>query len=85
MLARQESIQEPLRRKANANRPPRAYFYGFLFLAFIIAPAMAPAVSAQTTSTIAGTVRDKQGLAITGAEVHVASPELGIERMNTIV
>lgn len=35
---------------------------------------------AQTTSTIQGTVRDKQGFAVAGAEVHVTSTALAVDR-----
>ncbi len=43
-----------------------AWFSLFFFL-------LVPGLPAQTTSTITGTVRDKQGLAVTGAEVHAAA------------
>src|SRR6266478_2712885 len=42
--------------------------------------SLAWCLSAQTSSTITGTVRDKQGLAVAGAEIRVTSPELAIER-----
>jgi Carboxypeptidase regulatory-like domain/TonB dependent receptor/TonB-dependent Receptor Plug Domain len=45
--------------------------------------ALAPHLSAQTTSTISGTVRDKQGLTVGGAEVQVTSTELAIDRTVT--
>ena len=38
---------------------------------------------AQTTSTISGTVRDKQGLAMSGATVEVTSTELAVDRTAT--
>src|SRR5580698_5782507 len=38
---------------------------------------------AQTTSTIEGTVRDNQGLAVAGVQVHVTSSELAIDRTAT--
>jgi Carboxypeptidase regulatory-like domain/TonB-dependent Receptor Plug Domain len=41
---------------------------------------LASSLSAQTSSTITGTVRDKQGLAVAGAEIRVTSAELVIER-----
>jgi hypothetical protein len=44
--------------------------------AFVVAPGL----SAQTTSTITGTVRDKQGLPVAGAEIRVTSAELAVER-----
>src|SRR5437868_2133818 len=43
----------------------------------------ASGLSSQTTSTIAGVVKDKQGLAITGAQIQVVSPELGVDRTVT--
>jgi outer membrane receptor protein involved in Fe transport len=45
--------------------------------------ALAPCLHAQTTSTIAGTVKDKQGLVISGAVIEVTSSELGIDRSAT--
>jgi outer membrane receptor protein involved in Fe transport len=41
---------------------------------------LAPVLPAQTTSTVEGTVKDKQGLAVAGVQVQVASAELAIER-----
>jgi len=43
----------------------------------------AQGVSAQTTSTIEGTVTDQQGLAVAGAEVRVVESALGIDRRVT--
>jgi len=40
-------------------------------------------LAAQTTSTIEGTVRDKQGLAVAGAQVHVTSAALAVDRTVT--
>lgn len=40
-------------------------------------------LAAQTTSTIEGTVKDKQGATIAGARVRVISTELGIDRTTT--
>jgi outer membrane receptor protein involved in Fe transport len=53
---------------------------GYLFLLLLVLASHLPA---QTTSTIAGTVRDKQGLAIGGAVVQVSSSELAIDRATT--
>src|ERR1700722_4546258 len=41
---------------------------------------LAPAVFAQTTSTIEGTVKDKQGLTVAGATVHLTSTALAVDR-----
>jgi hypothetical protein len=43
----------------------------------------ASSVTAQTTSTIEGSVSDPQGLKISGAKIKVYSPSLAIERMTT--
>ncbi len=43
----------------------------------------APRSASQTTSTIAGTVRDKQGLAVAGAKVRAISAALAIDRSAT--
>src|SRR5215467_1244386 len=45
--------------------------------------AIGPTLSAQTTSTVEGTVTDHQGLAISGAEVSIASDNLAISRKTT--
>jgi Carboxypeptidase regulatory-like domain/TonB dependent receptor/TonB-dependent Receptor Plug Domain len=37
--------------------------------------------AAQTTSTIEGTVKDKQGLAVPGAQVHVTNSALAVDRV----
>jgi len=58
---------------------PRFYLAWWLVL-FI---SLVPQLSAQTTSTITGTVHDKQGLTVAGAEVQVTSTELAIDRRAT--
>src|ERR1700747_3500073 len=66
-------------------------FYGanlrrwFLRLCSVAAALMlfAPGLPAQTTSSLEGTVRDKQGLAISGAQVQGISAELAIDRSVT--
>jgi len=40
-------------------------------------------LAAQTTSTIEGTVKDKQGLGVAGAQVHVTSAALAVDRTVT--
>jgi hypothetical protein len=40
-------------------------------------------LQAQTTSTISGTVRDKQGLVVSGAVIQVSSSELAVDRSTT--
>ena len=60
-------------------RSPRFYFARLLVL-FV---SLSPHLAAQTTSTIAGTVHDKQGLTVGGAEVQVSSTELAIDRRVT--
>ena len=44
---------------------------------------ISPALRAQTTSTLEGTVTDRQGLAIAGAEVGVAADTLAVTRKAT--
>src|SRR5947209_839565 len=55
------------------------FYLWLLLLSFFVAPFL----SAQTTSSITGTVRDKQNLAISGAEVQVTSTELAVDRKTT--
>lgn len=54
-----------------------------LVYAVFVLMVLVPASMAQTSSTISGTVHDKQGLAVAGAEVHVTSSELAIDRSAT--
>lgn len=51
-----------------------------LFVGTIVLP---PALHAQTTSTLEGTVTDHQGLAISGAEVSVAADTLAVSKKTT--
>lgn len=54
-----------------------------VFLAVLVLTVLTPAVFAQTTSTIEGTVTDHQGLPIAGAQVQIAGATLSIERTAT--
>lgn len=51
-----------------------------IILSFFFFVAVAPSLFAQTTSTITGTIQDKQGLGIAGAQIHASNGELAIER-----
>jgi outer membrane receptor protein involved in Fe transport len=55
------------------------HVFSLAFILFLSAVSLA----AQTTSTIEGTVRDNQGLAVAGVQVHVTSSELAIDRTAT--
>jgi len=55
------------------------YFCSLAVLVFLCGADLA----AQTTSTIEGTVKDKQGLAVAGAQVHVTSAAFAVERTVT--
>jgi len=60
----------------------RAPQWGISALAFV-ALSLAPSLAAQTTSTIAGKVTDKQGLAVVGAEVHATGTSVVADRTAT--
>src|SRR5437588_12889137 len=49
-------------------------------LFFAMSMIAGPALRAQTTSTIEGTVTDRQGLLISGAEVSVTADTLAVSR-----
>lgn len=52
--------------------------------AILLAAALfAPSLLAQTTSTVQGTITDKQGLAVSGAEVRLSGDVIGISRTTT--
>jgi hypothetical protein len=54
------------------------------FALFVVLGSLgAPLLSAQTTSTIQGTVTDKQGLAISGAELRLSGDTIGTSRTMT--
>src|SRR5437879_11796447 len=54
-------------------------------LFFAVSMIAGPALRAQTTSTIEGTVSDRQGLLISGAEVTVTTDTLAVSRKTTTV
>ncbi|MGC1604884.1 MAG: TonB-dependent receptor [Candidatus Acidiferrum sp.] len=56
-----------------------SHFIGLALLLFLSSANLA----AQTTSTIEGTVKDKQGLGVAGAQVHVTSAALAVDRTVT--
>ena len=66
----------------SATSPIRRYLRRaeFLFLLVIAWLAASPMMRGQTTSSIEGTIKDEQGLAITGAEVHARNDALAIDR-----
>jgi outer membrane receptor for ferrienterochelin and colicin len=53
--------------------------FGLAFIVFLSTVNLA----AQTTSTVEGTVRDNQGLAVAGVQVHITSSELAVDRIAT--
>jgi len=53
---------------------------GLIFCLLLGTILLPPALHAQTTSTIEGTVTDRQGLAIPGAEVSVAADTLAVSK-----
>ncbi|HEY2548391.1 MAG TPA: TonB-dependent receptor [Candidatus Acidoferrum sp.] len=55
------------------------YLCSLAVILFLLVPHSA----AQTTSTIEGTVKDKQGLAVAGAQIHVTNLELAMDRTVT--
>src|SRR5256885_1693956 len=57
----------------------RRLFSAFICL-FLGFGAFTPAAHAQTTSTIEGTVTDRQGLAVAGAEVRLAGDTVGFDK-----
>jgi len=56
---------------------------GSAFLAILALLASSKPVRAQTISTIEGTVADKQGLAVVGAQVHAEGVSIGADRSAT--
>ncbi|HYL64581.1 MAG TPA: hypothetical protein VE077_18365, partial [Candidatus Methylomirabilis sp.] len=52
-------------------------------LCFILSFLIAPSLFAQTTSTIQGAVTDKQGLAVSGAELRLSGDTIGTSRTVT--
>jgi hypothetical protein len=68
------------RHVAVANLRVRGIASRILFLAASALILMVPASQAQITSTIQGTVTDKQGLAVGGAQLKISSDVLGTSR-----
>ncbi len=66
-----------------SHRGVRKYSLNYLFWAAAFLFLLAPALVAQTTSTIEGTVKDKQGLTVAGAQIRVTSAGLAIDRTVT--
>lgn len=67
----------PVSRGDGVHTQSRIFFLSVMLL------LAAVAVAAQTTSTIEGTVKDKQGLGVASAQVHVTNTELAIDRTVT--
>jgi outer membrane receptor for ferrienterochelin and colicin len=77
------SDQGYLRRRWSSHRGAGKYSLKYLAWAVALLFLLAPALVAQTTSTIEGTVKDKQGLTVAGAQIRVTSSELAIDRAVT--
>jgi Carboxypeptidase regulatory-like domain/TonB-dependent Receptor Plug Domain/TonB dependent receptor len=77
------SDQGYLRRRSTSHREMRKYSLKCLSWAVAILFLLAPALVGQTTSTVEGTVKDKQGLTVAGAQIRVTSSELAIDRTVT--
>jgi len=75
-------IREVVRRTAFKHAILSPAAVGTLFLA-AAATIWAPAARSQTTSTIQGTVTDKQGLAVSGAELKLSGDIIGTSRTTT--
>ena len=74
------SDQGYLRRRCTSHRGVHKYSLKYLAWAVAFLFLLAPALVAQTTSTVEGTVKDKQGLAVAGAQIHVTSAGMAIDR-----
>src|SRR5882724_12332733 len=61
----------------------RKTYSSALFSLILALFALPHVLRAQTTSTIEGTVTDKQGLAVTGAQVHVEGVSIAADRTAT--
>jgi len=77
------SDQGYLRRRYASYRGMRNHSLKYLFWAVAFFCFLSPVLVAQTTSTVEGTVKDKQGLTVAGAQIRVTSSELSIDRMVT--
>ena len=77
------SDQGYLRRRYASYRGMRNQSWKYLFWAVAFLCLLSPVLVAQTTSTVEGTVKDKQGLTVAGAQIRVTSSELAIDRTVT--
>ncbi len=77
------SDQGYLRRRYARYRGMRNHSLKYLFWAVAFFCFLSPVLVAQTTSTVEGTVKDKQGLTVAGAQIRVTSSELAIDRTVT--
>src|SRR5260370_14998356 len=58
----------------------RKCYFAVLGCLFLCLGAFTPAARAKTTSTIEGSVTDRQGLAVAGAEVRLAGDTVGFDK-----
>jgi len=78
----QGTIHQRRNRLRFCQRIPKLPWCGAI-LFFAVSMIVGPALRAQTTSTIEGTVTDRQGLLISGAEVTVTTDTLAVSRKTT--
>ena len=77
------SEQVYLRQRRASYQGMRNHSLKYLFWAVAFFCLLLPVLVAQTTSTVEGTVKDKQGLTVAGAQIRVTSSELAIDRTVT--
>ncbi|PYU86445.1 MAG: hypothetical protein DMG51_05675, partial [Acidobacteria bacterium] len=77
------SEQVYLRQRYASYQGMRNHSLKYLFWAVAFFCLLLPVLVAQTTSTVEGTVKDKQGLTVAGAQIRVTSSELAIDRTVT--